>query len=344
MLLMDTAEGVLAQTVDVTPDASGMPGGALIQQLLNWSQMLALVGVARSDPHRRRHVRPRPAGQLLRRRVPRQDAGDGRRRRRDPRRPGAGRGQPPLLGCERVTWPPARATRAAVVPPPGRCRRRRARLPRRHGGPWRARRSRAPAARKPPRRQRRPATRRAPGPTRDVDGAPAGFARTRDGARGGGDRLHRHAVAAAALPRARCGRSGGPGRRRRRVGRHLIADALAGLAGRPRAARRGHGRDLVGRSSRSPSKVEAYSHDRARVSVWLVRVLSRQGVVVPAVVVGHRDRRAGLGGRRLAAVVRRRRRRARPRCSTAPTSRRARPSSTPSSPASSCSTRRWRRR
>ena len=36
--------GVLAQTVDVTPDAAGMPGGALIQQLLNWSQMLALWG------------------------------------------------------------------------------------------------------------------------------------------------------------------------------------------------------------------------------------------------------------------------------------------------------------
>src|SRR3546814_18303520 len=36
--------GVLAETVDVTPDASGMPGGALIQQLLNWSQMLALWG------------------------------------------------------------------------------------------------------------------------------------------------------------------------------------------------------------------------------------------------------------------------------------------------------------
>jgi len=38
------ATGVLAQTVDVTPDSSGMPGGALIQQLLNWSQMLALWG------------------------------------------------------------------------------------------------------------------------------------------------------------------------------------------------------------------------------------------------------------------------------------------------------------
>jgi hypothetical protein len=35
---------VIAQEVDVTPDATGMPGGALIQQLLNWSQMLALWG------------------------------------------------------------------------------------------------------------------------------------------------------------------------------------------------------------------------------------------------------------------------------------------------------------
>lgn len=34
---------VLAQ-VDVEPDAAGMPGADLIQQLLNWSQMLALWG------------------------------------------------------------------------------------------------------------------------------------------------------------------------------------------------------------------------------------------------------------------------------------------------------------
>lgn len=34
---------VLAQ-VDVEPDAAGMPGAELIQQLLNWSQMLALWG------------------------------------------------------------------------------------------------------------------------------------------------------------------------------------------------------------------------------------------------------------------------------------------------------------
>lgn len=34
---------LLAQ-VDVTPDASGMPGADLIQRLLNWSQMVALWG------------------------------------------------------------------------------------------------------------------------------------------------------------------------------------------------------------------------------------------------------------------------------------------------------------
>jgi hypothetical protein len=36
--------GLLAQTVNVKPDASGMPGAALIQHLLNWLQMLALWG------------------------------------------------------------------------------------------------------------------------------------------------------------------------------------------------------------------------------------------------------------------------------------------------------------
>ena len=35
---------VVAQQVRVTPDPTGMPGGALIQQLLNWAQMLALWG------------------------------------------------------------------------------------------------------------------------------------------------------------------------------------------------------------------------------------------------------------------------------------------------------------
>jgi hypothetical protein len=35
---------VLVAQVEVSPDASGMPGADLIQQLLNWSQMLALWG------------------------------------------------------------------------------------------------------------------------------------------------------------------------------------------------------------------------------------------------------------------------------------------------------------
>jgi hypothetical protein len=34
---------LLAQ-VSVTPDSNGMPGGALIQKILNWSQMVALWG------------------------------------------------------------------------------------------------------------------------------------------------------------------------------------------------------------------------------------------------------------------------------------------------------------
>ena len=45
--------------VDVEPDSTGMPGAALIQQLLNWSQMLALWGSLGGDPRRRRDVRPR---------------------------------------------------------------------------------------------------------------------------------------------------------------------------------------------------------------------------------------------------------------------------------------------
>lgn len=40
---MSWLPAVLAQ-VDVEPDAAGMPGADLIQQLLNWSQMLALWG------------------------------------------------------------------------------------------------------------------------------------------------------------------------------------------------------------------------------------------------------------------------------------------------------------
>lgn len=45
-LLETTSAGawhVLGQ-VSVTPDASGMPGGTLVQKLLNWGQMIALWG------------------------------------------------------------------------------------------------------------------------------------------------------------------------------------------------------------------------------------------------------------------------------------------------------------
>jgi hypothetical protein len=34
----------VARQVHVTPDSTGMPGAALIQQLLNWAQMVALWG------------------------------------------------------------------------------------------------------------------------------------------------------------------------------------------------------------------------------------------------------------------------------------------------------------
>lgn len=40
---MDGVAGLLAQ-VSVNPNSSGMPGADLIQQLLNWAQMLALWG------------------------------------------------------------------------------------------------------------------------------------------------------------------------------------------------------------------------------------------------------------------------------------------------------------
>lgn len=42
-MLVQLLVGVLAQ-VDVTPEAEGMPGAALIQRLLNWAQMAALWG------------------------------------------------------------------------------------------------------------------------------------------------------------------------------------------------------------------------------------------------------------------------------------------------------------
>lgn len=42
-MLLRWSVGLVAQ-VNVSPDSSGMPGGALIQRLLNWSQMVALWG------------------------------------------------------------------------------------------------------------------------------------------------------------------------------------------------------------------------------------------------------------------------------------------------------------
>jgi hypothetical protein len=42
-VLLRWSVGLIAQ-VNVSPDSSGMPGGALIQRMLNWSQMVALWG------------------------------------------------------------------------------------------------------------------------------------------------------------------------------------------------------------------------------------------------------------------------------------------------------------
>ena len=43
MRLVVAVVALVAQ-VEVSPDATGMPGGALVQTLLNWAQMLALWG------------------------------------------------------------------------------------------------------------------------------------------------------------------------------------------------------------------------------------------------------------------------------------------------------------
>ena len=119
-----------------------------------------------------------------------------------------------------------------------------------------------------------------PGPTADVDGAPAGFARTREGARAAAiaytatlsQRLLylEPAAAQTAVRAVAAGASEDT----------LIADALTGLqaARTPLAEGTGATWWIV---EPLAVKVEAFSTDRARVSVWLVRVLSRQGVVVP---------------------------------------------------------------
>lgn len=119
-----------------------------------------------------------------------------------------------------------------------------------------------------------------PGPTGDVDGAPAGFARTRAGVRAAAIAytatlsqrlLYLEPAAAEAAVRAVAADASADS---------LSTDALDSLqaARQPLAEGTGATWWIV---EPLAVKVEAFSNDRARVSVWLVRVLSRQGVVVP---------------------------------------------------------------
>jgi len=120
----------------------------------------------------------------------------------------------------------------------------------------------------------------ASGPTQELDGAPAGFAHSRDGATAAAIAytatlsqrlLYLDPAAADSAVRA------------------ITADAsvetitrevLAGLQAvrEPLAAGAGATWWVV---EPLAVKVEAYTDDRARISVWMVRVLSRPGVVVP---------------------------------------------------------------
>lgn len=122
--------------------------------------------------------------------------------------------------------------------------------------------------------------RRGPGPTRETDGAPAGFARTREGARAAAIAytatlsqrlLYAEPTTAEAAVRAVAADASEDS---------LVADALAGLDAAREPLATGTGATWWAVDPLAV-KVEAFSPDRARVSVWLVRVLSRQGVVVP---------------------------------------------------------------
>ncbi|MGH9137904.1 MAG: hypothetical protein ACRD0G_12785, partial [Acidimicrobiales bacterium] len=118
------------------------------------------------------------------------------------------------------------------------------------------------------------------GPSREVGGAPVGFARSRDG------------VQAAAIAYTAT------------LSQRLLYLDPASAKGTVRAIAADASVDTISRdvlaglqAVREPlttgtgatwwvveplaAKVEAYTADRARVSVWIVRVLSRQGVVVP---------------------------------------------------------------
>lgn len=118
------------------------------------------------------------------------------------------------------------------------------------------------------------------GPAREADGIPAGFARSREGARAAGIAytatlaqrllyLEPHEAEAAM----------------RTVAATASSDALASKAASDLTSVREPLSQGTGATwwvvQPLAIKVEAYSGERARVSVWLVRVLSRTGVVVP---------------------------------------------------------------
>lgn len=118
------------------------------------------------------------------------------------------------------------------------------------------------------------------GASHEIDGAPAGFARSRNGARAAAIAytatlsqrlLYLEPAAADAAVRAIAADASAD---------TITAEVLAGLHAvrEPLAAGSGATWWVV---EPLATKVEAYTTDRARVSVWIVRVLSRQGVVVP---------------------------------------------------------------
>jgi hypothetical protein len=120
----------------------------------------------------------------------------------------------------------------------------------------------------------------AAGRTGEVDGTPAGFARSRDGAMEAAIAytatlsqrlLYLEPDAAEVAVRAVAAGASADA---------LTNDVLAGLRAvrEPLATGTGATWWVV---EPLAAKVEAYTQDRARVSVWVVRVLSRQGVVVP---------------------------------------------------------------
>ena len=118
------------------------------------------------------------------------------------------------------------------------------------------------------------------GPTREVDGAPAGFARSRDGAQAAAIAytatlsqrlLYLDPASADAAVRAIAADASVE---------TITREVLAGLQAVREPLAAGTGATWWVAEPLAV-KVEAYTDDRARVSVWIVRVLSRPGVVVP---------------------------------------------------------------